>query len=80
MKDEEWMEYMKKHNVSNIDITVATNGLDMYIVAKIGNDDSFEFQKELSNCFYNEILNEVHNHITIKDRRKKVIELKNKLK
>lgn len=76
-----WMDYMKKHNVENINIIPLTDKIFDTEVT-LSNGDYFRIKKteytDITDLF-DEIHIQVHNHITIKDRRKKVIGLKNKI-
>lgn len=75
---DDWMNSVKKYGVTEINMSISSNTIFTDIV--LGEGDSFEVRKELSDSLFDDIYRDIHNHVTIKDRRKKVLWLKNKMK
>lgn len=75
---DDWMDSVKKYGVTEINMSISSNTIFTDIV--LGEGDSFEVRKELSDSLFDDIYRDIYNHVTIKDRRKKVLWLKNKMK
>lgn len=73
-------EYLNKNKVNRINTELSNNMKFMDVLVEFDDKPRYKFILEVSSNFYEDIHNEIYRYITIKDRKKKIKRLKNKLR
>jgi hypothetical protein len=73
-------EYLNKNKVNRINTELSNNMKFMDVLVEFDDKPRYKFKLEVSSNFYEDIHNEIYRYITIKDRKKKIKRLKNKLR
>lgn len=72
-------EYLNKHQVSRINTEISKDMQFMDVLVEFEDKPTYKFKVEVCSNFYEVIHDEIYRYVMIKDRKKKIKKIKNKL-